>query len=230
MLRNELGDSLGYLDRYGIEHGRHYVTGWTTATQVALMVEGVRTVAVPTLTRRDVTTELEPDQSPDVGFYAGQPVREGRMQLCVALGDHRYFYKLPLAPKFSRAARRRLLPRFLADLLRASPAALRWKLHGRPEDRAAAKRILRLSEDPGRDMVPSMPLFLSEGAEPDQPIELDETEVTIVLPIYIRILSSRTCPDRTCTDVQTRTQLVDTHTQTTTRRSTMARIMRKVER
>ena len=184
MLRNELGDSLGYLDRYGIEHGRHYVTGWTTATQVALMVEGVRTVAVPTLTRRDVTTELEPDQSPDVGFYAGQPVREGRMQLCVALGDHRYFYKLPLAPKFSRAARRRLLPRFLADLLRASPAALRWKLHGRPEDRAAAKRILRLSEDPGRDMVPSMPLFLSVGAEPDQPIELDETEVTIVLPIY----------------------------------------------
>ncbi|MFY0312406.1 glycosyltransferase [Leisingera sp. D0M16] len=184
-LRDEAGRSLGYLDRYGIAQGRLYAIGWTTAERVALVSEGRRTVAVPELPRPDVARQLGTPDRPDTGFYAAQPVPDGRMLLSVEQDGHCYFHPLPPVPAARiRAARRRLLPRFLAELLRAAPAVLRWKLHRRPADRAAVKRSLRLSEEPGRDMAPSLPLFPDTGADPEPPGKLAEPQVTIVLPVH----------------------------------------------
>ncbi|WP_188569652.1 glycosyltransferase [Cribrihabitans marinus] len=185
VLRNELGQRIGHLDRYGIANGRLYATGWTNATQVALITEGQRSQAAPTLSRKDVAAILEPGATDMVGFHVDHPLAQGWIMFSVELGDHRYFSSLPPVPDSRiRAARRRLIPGFLIRLLRASPAALRWKLHGRPQDRAAVKRFLHLDEDAGRNMVPGIPLFPTEENPPVQPEGLEDVEITIVLPVY----------------------------------------------
>ncbi len=149
-LIDERGQTLGYLERIRI-HGRQVsAEGWAEAEAVSLISPAGEVKANPQLLRMDVLTSRGAGSRADVGFALTRPLEEGQIHFCVETGAGRYLYGLPMPRQEDVVAmRRRLWPGFLAAVIRAAPALLRWQKTADPRDRIEIKRALGLAEDLG---------------------------------------------------------------------------------
>lgn len=195
-LHDEDGRLVGQVDRLRLTGGRLWVDGWTAASAVSLRQGASRADRVPDLIRPDVARMHPGLAGPAPGFAADLPWMGGPVHLGLGFGDRRLIFALNPPP--TRALRRaglRLLPRFLADLTRAAPAAALWWLRRNPAHRQRVKARLRLTDAAPAQGLQRL-LFLEDSLsslpEPARaaerarlmPAALRDRGVTIVLPIH----------------------------------------------
>lgn len=184
-LLDNAGKRFGQIDQITVRDGRLFVKGWIVADLVGLTVADHTTKCIPSLLREDVVKLLGDTRVKFSGFILDLPLSLGQAVLWSEVGGFRYVHSLPqLTLRDLRAMKRGQILPFLRDGTRALPAALRWLRRRDPQSIAAIKTMLRLNTVT-RSTRLNILLFAEDAGAPDIPPEgLDQTGITIVLPVY----------------------------------------------
>jgi O-antigen biosynthesis protein len=194
-----LGDDaqfLGHIDRVSIRGQRLVIEGWADAGRIVVAHAGERRDLSTTLPRHDVTAKFPELARKNPGFAVDLPRGEGPVSLTLVRDTHHVIYHVPMPTHLAiRAAWLRLIPLFLRDLAKATPAILHWFATKDPADRARLKHHLRLT-DPAPSRAMQRLLFLADSlahmpakqqnAERAllKPAALAHRTITIVMPVY----------------------------------------------
>lgn len=168
---------LGHIEQIKRVGGMTRIIGWTSAPSLRLTWPGGEAMIVPTVQRPDVARRFGFDLG--TGFEAEAP--EGLRPLMLHVprasgGDLALPVPHPSDPP-SPAARRRLRRAFLADLLRASPALLRWAVTRDPVARTRIKHALGL--EAVTEGLPIDPRYFTDAPPPRS-----RRPISIILPVH----------------------------------------------
>lgn len=181
-VHDDEGRMIGFVDSVTWRQGEIGLYGWTTADRALLLNGTRRTVARTGIERADVLRAMPELANARLGFEVRAPHQPAPAFLCVERPEGRYHYPLPAfsVQEVQRARRAQVAP-FLAQMLRLTPAVLRWKLGGVKAARRAVLDGFGLSEEPARARELDNRLFASDASTADLP---PRTAITIVVPVY----------------------------------------------
>ncbi len=195
-LLDAAGQMVGQIDRLRLQGGRLIAEGWTAAPAITLALGAVRTDVTPNLPRADVARAHPGLGHKTPGFVLDLAFAPGPATLSLGFPDQRLIYQLPRPAAHTLAqARLRLVPAFLRDLGRATPAVLRWLATRDPACRTRVKRALRLADAPAAQSLQRL-LFIQDSlailpaparaAERARltPAALARHPVTLILPVF----------------------------------------------
>ncbi len=224
-LRDLDGKLFGVLDRIKVSNGRLLVEGWCFAPSVGVSGASFSDMQTPSLARTDVTDSFGNEDWPTPGFSLNVRYDESHKAFWVMHNGERYIY--PLASFDQSDVRRMRLGQivpFARACLRALPSVVRWYATRDFAARARVKTILGFREEVASALVNAR-LFAKSEEEPLRAPE--QTEITIVLPVYnafnllpdvlARVLANTDLPYRLIiiedksTDAQVRPFLRDWH-------------------
>ncbi len=195
-LVDEVGTSLGQIDRLRLVGNRLFLEGWTRADRISATLNGTTLEVVPDIRRPDVAAALADEGLTYTGFVVEFPDQEGPITFCVMMNELRYVYQLDGFDAQDRSrARQRLYRPFLRAALNATPPALRWFLFRDSLARAAVKNRLGLQvPDVSGRLANALFDDWSFGDQRVREVGAEEarvlaecppdTEITIVLPVY----------------------------------------------
>ena len=176
------GQVFGRVDRVDVRGGRLSIEGWCFSTSVGLTCAGHTDTQFPSLVRTDVTESLGNDDWPTPGFSLNVRYDDGHKVLWATHKGERYMFVLP---GFTRAdvnrMRLKLVIPFLAAAVRTMPSVVRWYTTGDFAARARVKTILGFQEDVASELVNE---YIFATPEEIPSVAPDDTEITIVLPVY----------------------------------------------
>ncbi|MEP4310995.1 MAG: glycosyltransferase, partial [Lentilitoribacter sp.] len=181
-LKNNDGDTLGCIDRIGIERGRLIVEGWTFASMVELTCGNHSVQESPSLTRVDVAQHYDLTGSANFGFRLDLPNKLDQKILSVNMEGQSHTFKFDgVGEKPLRKMRLRYVVPFLSALLRSTPDILRWRFKQDLSARARIKTSLGLNAIVERAIL-NASLFAKD--KPKSVQVPNAAEITIILPVY----------------------------------------------
>ena len=179
----EEGQPIGFVDRAEFAQGRVRIQGWAHAKEVTLTLPGLKITTQPQLLREDVQRATGLPAA--CGFELVLPASwqglcdnpSPRLSVLRETGER---LALDVPGMASRREHQRLKRRFLAALLRSTPAILWWRLTRSGKARATVKNTLGFV-DPVVVDQPLDPRILDSAKPKDLPCPSD---ITVVLPVY----------------------------------------------
>lgn len=168
---------LGHVEQIRRVAGATRIIGWTSAPVVRLTWPGGEASVMPTIQRPDVANRF--GHQLETGFQIDAPEGMRPLMLHVPLpsgGEVCLPVPHPSDPP-TPAALRRLRRAFAVDLLRATPALLRWVATRNPADRTRIKHVLGL--EAVTEGLPIDPRYFA-GKVPPRSLHA----ITIILPVH----------------------------------------------
>ena len=168
---------LGHIEQIKRVGGMTRIIGWTSAPSLRLSWPGGEVVIIPNVQRPDVARRFGLDFG--TGFEAEAPEarRPLRLHVPVSSGDELILPVPHPSDPPSPAARRRLHRAFMADLLRAMPALLRWAVTRDGATRTRIKHILGL--EAVTEGLPIDPRYFTDAPPPRS-----RRPISIILPVH----------------------------------------------
>ncbi|MFQ6547999.1 glycosyltransferase [Aestuariibius sp. 2305UL40-4] len=181
-LHDKAGAVIGMVDRITLENGQLTVTGWSTASSVALTSDRTDRAGG----RHQPATGLVAPAAParQDSFEITLPFDPAPLALTLSLDTHdgpvRHTYPLPPIPRWQlRAQKLRLLPSFALRAAKALPTALTWRRTRSDALKQQLRDLLGLTEtDAALRMVDAATLFAQPQAA------ATPVPITVVLPVY----------------------------------------------
>lgn len=177
----------GYVEECVFTRDRLRLRGWTLSHRLSLEIGGTRHPLPRRIQRGDVALAMGArmlatgNQHGRVGFELTLPRVPGPARLLAEDMPGAGPWPLPVPdPRMIRAERRRAQQRFLRDVLRATPAGLRYLLGGRRRADRARLRTLMGLEDEAATRLALNPRFLAPFPVPAD----DFPTTTIIMPVY----------------------------------------------
>ena len=168
---------LGHIEQIKRASGTTCIIGWSTAPFLRLTwPEGEATV-VPSVQRPDVTRHFGFPLETGFQIEAPEGMRPLVLHVPLSSGDEVTLSVPHPSDPPSPAARRRLRRAFVADLLRASPALLRWLVTRDPAARTRVKHVMGL--EAVSEGLPIDPRFFADRVHPRS-----QRSITIILPVH----------------------------------------------
>ncbi|MGJ8609451.1 MAG: glycosyltransferase family 2 protein [Octadecabacter sp.] len=183
--------AFGQVERMAVRNGRLVLEGWADAHRVTLAQDGVQVQTRPDLLRDDVTQTLGTLRNPRPGFLISLPYRAGPVSLMLESGTDVQSFTIPaFDPVKVRKVRRRHLVSFVGLAVLALPLVVRYKLSSDPVRMAQLRQKIKRRLDLHRDdasptsTVLDARLIADTDAPPSTPADMNDSAITIVLPIY----------------------------------------------
>lgn len=181
-LQDTKGRTLGHIDRIRVNGTRMTVEGWADANRLILLTGELRHVVEPQLLRRDVA---EATGLPgELGFFleaVGPGAHQtGDVPILIVEPKSGTPVAVPLPLPAAGQARRKLLLRFLREMIGVAPSVVKWRLTRDPRHRAAIKRALGLT---GIAQAEALNPEVLAQAEAPKALPRD-SRITIILPVY----------------------------------------------
>lgn len=168
---------LGHVEQIRRANGATRIIGWTSAPSLRLTWPDGEVALTPTIQRPDVARRF--GFALETGFEIEAPEGKRPLMLHVPM-DNGQEVALPVphpSDPPTPAARRRLRRAFLVDLMRASPALLRWALTRDPAARTRVKHVMGLEA-----VTEGLPIDRRYFAAGPQPRSF--RGITIILPVH----------------------------------------------
>lgn len=186
-LKDISGEMFGMLDSVAVRDGRLIANGWCFSDTVGLVCAEHTDQQVPSLARTDVAQVHDSAARYSTpGFSLSVPHDVGHKALWAAHNGERYVFELTpfAAADLARLRRKQIIP-FMAALIRALPAAVRWYMTRDFAARAQIKNILGFQKKTAPTFI-KKPLFAARADEaiPEVTDPQLDVEITIILPVY----------------------------------------------
>lgn len=181
------GEVMGYVEECVFTRDWVRLRGWSLSHRLSLEIGDMRHPLPRRIQRGDVAVAMvarmlaSGNQHGRVGFDLKLPWSRGPVRLIAEDMPDGGAWNLPVPDKGAiRSARRRTQVKFLRDVLRATPAGLRYLLGGRLQaNRDRVRALLGFDDEPGRGLLLD-PAFLAPA--PVQDFSCRAT--TIIMPVY----------------------------------------------
>ncbi len=179
---DERGNRIGHVEWVAVVGNRLRVEGWCDADRLALVAPGSRVMVVPVMNRPDV--QAARGGNANLGFVLDAPYTAQQTLLSVETGSLRYMQPLVIFDRtdLRRGAWRLLWP-FLRDMIGVIPQAVVWVMRRDPGAKARIKAALGFGDRRPVGLM-NVDLFRDPDKPAAVPVGLQDTRITIVLPVY----------------------------------------------
>lgn len=168
---------LGHIEQIKRASGQTRIIGWTCAPSVRLSWPDGEATVVPWIQRADVARRFGFDLNTGFEIEAPEGVRPLMLHIPLASGEELSLPAPHPSDPPSPAATRRLRRAFVADLVRAAPALLRWAVTRDAAARTRVKHVMGL--EAVTEGLPIDARYFASRAHPRS-----RRPITIILPVH----------------------------------------------
>lgn len=181
-LLDSSGKRFGHIDSIAVKDGRLLITGWAISVTVGLANNHQSIKSSPNIAREDVLRAVGDTGMKTPGFILEMPFSEDYTVFWSEIEGIRYINSLPQIPLRS-LQRQQIIP-FLRDLTQTLPACIKWFFTRDSRSVMRIKSALGLNTVPRSGQLDTLIFPQDQKANNDLPPALDNTGVTIVIPVY----------------------------------------------